>query len=92
MGMQLNTETQEPAIRFCINAFATTDGHQEYAEPDMDDPSLGWNVYARTPDNDTPEGVDLSAEGDYPTYAEARAAAERGCATLGLEPADIRLY
>jgi hypothetical protein len=92
MGTQLNTEAQEPAIRFCINAFATTDGHQEYAAPDTDDAKLGWNVYARTPDNDTPVGVDLSGEGDYPTYAAAREAAERGCATLGLDPADIRLY
>ena len=91
MVTQLNT-AEEPAIRFCINAFTTADGHQEYANPDMNDPALGWNVYARTPDNDTPVGVDLSAEGDYATYAEALAAAERGCSTLGLDPAHIRLY
>lgn len=92
MGMQLNAAAQEPAIRFCINAFSTTGGHQEYATPDPDDATLGWNVYARTPENGTPVGVDLSDEGDYPTYGAARAAAERGCATLGLDPADIRLY
>jgi len=92
MGMQLNDAMQEPAVRFCINAFSTKDGHQEYAAPDTDDATLGWNVYARTPDNDTPTGVDLSAEGDYPTYAAAREAAERGCTVLGLDPADIRLY
>lgn len=94
MGNQLTVDasTEEPAIRFCINAFTTEAGVEEYAPPNEDDPSLRWNIYARDPDGGTPSGVDLSVEGDYGTYALARAAAEDGCRMLGLDPADIRVY
>ncbi len=90
MGTQLTVD--EPAIRFCINAFTVEGGTSHYASPDENDASLKWNVYARTPDHDVPKGVDLSQEGDYGSYGEAMAAARKGCETLGLDPADIRLY
>lgn len=94
MGTQLidDMAADEPAIRFCINAFTSVDGIDEYAPPDETDKSLRWSVYARTPDGDTPVGVDLPEEGDYGTYAQARGAAERGCDRLGLNPGQIRLY
>ncbi len=94
MGDQLTGETAaaEPPIRFCINAFTSHGGVEEYAAPDESNPSLRWNVYARTPDGDTPKDVDLSEEGDYDTYPLARRAAESGCRRIGLNTDDIRIY
>ena len=90
MGTQL--EVDEPAIRFCINAFTVEGGTSHYAPPDEGNASLQWNVYARTPDHDVPVDVDLREEGDYQSYDDAMTAARSGCRRLGLDPADIRLY